>query len=237
VADYECYSDDMLSQMTQESDGVVSYQYSTGTISLTTLQRNVTGSGSTLWKTYVQSGDYLKVSTETKIYRIYSVTDDNHLILDEGYVGLTQTGVSYKVLRFKGISLKMTQALLKSQDPLLALPNDFKLGNTGAERGRNDFRLTMGANDIYKLSSTPRSHIIYESTTALSTGHNKKVYQVYLFNRSDKGVSTADLTGRMYMMVISGEKKSSTENMLDGMLNLDTVDLFEMVGRPLIKFD
>jgi hypothetical protein len=258
------------------SGAVTNYSYSTGTIpTLSPFATMIIGSTDTKWLTYARSGDYLRVASETKLYRILSITNDNTLALAEQYIGPTQTNINYQIIRLdvpgtnisnvvdrmpslKNLSgtsagitdhecysddemmFQMVQAQLKGQDPILALTNDFKLGNTGAERGRNDFRLTMGVNDIYKLSSTPRPHIIYESTTALPVGHYKKVYQIYLFNRSEKGgvnPNLTDLTGRMYMLVISGEKRSSTENMLDGLMNIDTIDLFEMVGRPLIKFD
>jgi hypothetical protein len=93
-------------------------------------------------------------------------------------------------------------------------------------------------NQIFKLSDTPRPQIYYESDISVISGHSKKVFQAYLFNMSAKGQITGqvDLTGRLYLMVVSGETKS-TENVLNGFFDADTVDLFELVGRPIIKFD
>ena len=62
---------------------------------------------------------------------------------------------------------------------------------------------------------------------------------MYLFNLSTKGLISGedDLSGRLYLMVISGETKSiiQTEISLNGYFNRDTVDIFEIIGRPIIK--
>jgi hypothetical protein len=146
---------------------------------------------------------------------------------------------------FHGVSF--TKAKQKMQDPLNAMVNDFVVGaSSSSKRGRNNFILTNGQNDIFKLSDTPRPHALYEYTQVFSVGHEFgwKVYQVYLFNMSAKGVISgeSDLTGRLYLMVISGETKPVPENtgepaqtLLNGFFNRDTVDLFELVGRPIVK--
>jgi hypothetical protein len=128
----------------------------------------------------------------------------------------------------------------KMQDPLNALVNDFMLGASSvSKRGRNNFLLTQGLNNIFKLSDTPRPQIYYDSVVALQAGHNRKVYQVYLLNQSAKGLiaGEADLTGRLYLMVVSGETKPVDPNevFLNGFFDRDTVDIYEIVGRPIVK--
>jgi hypothetical protein len=138
---------------------------------------------------------------------------------------------------FHGIYL--TQPKQKMQDPLNTLTNDFVLGSSStSKRGRNNFLLTNGQNSIFKLSDTPRPQILYEYAINLpESGHNRKVYQIYLFNQSAKDTGESDLTGRLYLMVISGETKpvDPTETSLNGFFNRDTVDIYELVGRPIIK--
>ena len=52
--------------------------------------------------------------------------------------------------------INFTNARQKMQDPLNALANDFVLGSSSTgKRGRNNFILTNGENDTYKLSDTP----------------------------------------------------------------------------------
>jgi hypothetical protein len=129
-------------------------------------------------------------------------------------------------------TLIITKPLMKLQDPLLTYINDFKLGNNGsAFRGRNDIRLTINGNDLYKIGLF-RPYIVYEDT---GTVRNKKVYQFYLFNKSGKGGSDPSLSGKLYLMVVSGEAVDQTANSLNPYTDRDTVDIFELVGRPIVK--
>ena len=145
---------------------------------------------------------------------------------------------------FHGLS--MTEPRQKMQDPMNALTNDFVIGtDSTSKRGRNNFLLTMGKNTTYKLSDTPRPQIIYEASGVFDpvhpfgVGHAVKVYQAYLFNMSAKGQITgeSDLTGRLYLMVVSGETKSINpfETSLNGFFDRDAVDIYELVGRPIVK--
>jgi len=45
------------------------------------------------------------------------------------------------------------------------------------------------------------------------------------------------LTGRLYLMVVSGETKPVDPNevFLNGFFDRDTVDIYEIVGRPIVK--
>jgi len=139
-------------------------------------------------------------------------------------------------------SLTNVQPLLEVHDPLQAIPNDFVLGDSVAKRGRNDLVLSINGNGAYKLgiNGKPRPQILYKSLdTELPEGHAKKVYQAYLFNRSAKGFLSegTDETGRMYLLVISGETPDPIRNLLNNFSNADTVDVYELDGRPIVKMD
>jgi hypothetical protein len=145
---------------------------------------------------------------------------------------------------FHGVSI--TEPRQKMQDPMNALVNDFVLGSSSSsKRGRNNFILTLGKNSTYKLSDTPRPQIIYDTagtfnpSTPFVAGAAVKVYQTYLFNMSAKGQITgeSDLTGRLYLMVLSGETRpiNPLETSLNGFFDRDTVDIYEIVGRPIVK--
>jgi hypothetical protein len=135
-----------------------------------------------------------------------------------------------------------TRPLHKMQDPMVTVPNDFKIGDDGtSKRGRNNFKLTQGQNSIFNLTKEPRPRIFYNGTITLAGGHSRKVYQTYIFNRSAKDMISgqADVTGRLYMMVVSGESvpQDVLDTSLNGFFSYDTVDLFEIVGRPVVKYD
>jgi hypothetical protein len=128
----------------------------------------------------------------------------------------------------------LTSPLIKKQDPLLAWVNDFKLGDSSsAFRGRNDFRLTAGDNTLFKIGSG-RPYVLYSDGDGVIT-RNKKVYQFYLFQKSDMGETDPSLTGKMYLMVVSGEAIDRDDNVLYPFTNRDTVDIYELVGKPIVK--
>jgi hypothetical protein len=124
----------------------------------------------------------------------------------------------------------------KLQDPLNALTNDYFLGQgTSAKRGRNDLKMTTGENPAFKVGSG-RPYIIYPETPTIPTDHNKKVYQFFLFMRSGMNYhSNPDLMGRLYLMVVAGETKDNTRNYLNPFSDKDVIDIFELVGRPIIR--
>jgi hypothetical protein len=127
------------------------------------------------------------------------------------------------------------------QSPLDTIVNDFQLGlnKPPTSRGRSYFKLsTQDKNTFIKLGIlTP--HINYGSISPLplDTGYIK-VYQAYLYNETyeDNSGFYRDLTGRIYLLVVSSETNKDTGNiMLNGFSDKDTIDIFELVGRPIIK--
>jgi hypothetical protein len=44
-----------------------------------------------------------------------------------------------------------------------------------------------------------------------------------------------DLLGKIYLMVIAGETIDSNRNYLNPFSDKDVVDIFELIGRPIIR--
>lgn len=157
-------------------------------------------------------------------------------------------GTPISVASFEG-SLYQTEPKLRGQDLLDTITNDFKVGTNSKSnsRGLQGLVLTEGKNDFIKLGFlTP--HIEYETvqavisgtaTTWTSTAGVKKVCQAYLFNSSvidSTDGDPLDLSGRIYMLVITSETSTTSgKTLLSAHTVNDTVDLFELEGRPIIK--
>lgn len=248
--------------ITSEGSGSLTLPvYNKGTAVFTQGSRFVPGIG-TDWGSYLSSGDYIKVPGSFLAHRIESVTNDTNLVLTELYTESTtvvpSVGDHYEVFKLDlsssgftnvidrmptytlndhlGVSDAMdfgnvttsylgTAPVKKVQDPLEALPNDIRVGvNSTAKRGRNGIILTKGSNPVYKLGNLS-PEIKYLPT---ASGLYKKVYQAYIFNK--------DSSGRLYLLVISGETgNSGISTIIDGRNGKDTVDIFELIGRPVIK--
>lgn len=118
----------------------------------------------------------------------------------------------------------------RSIDPTMAVVNTFRLGESVAKRGRNDVRL----GSLSTCAPEARPDVTY-LPLATEMYKGRKIYQAYLFNKSEKGTGGSDLTGRVYLAVISGERLGTTENRLNAFESADTVDLFEMQGRPIMR--
>lgn len=125
------------------------------------------------------------------------------------------------------------------QSPLDTIVNDFQLGvsKPSTSRGRTFFRLSDGENDFIKLGVlTP--YIKYGTLTWPTINGYKKVYQAYLYNQAyvDNASVHRDLTGKVYMLVVSSEtNQGDNQILLSGFSDRDAVDIFELVGRPIIK--
>jgi hypothetical protein len=142
---------------------------------------------------------------------------------------------------FAGILV--TNPLNHPHDPMNSIVNDFIVGSSStAKRGRNDFQLSISGNPAFKLTNPARPIVSY-AVASPAENKNLKVFQAYVFNRSAKSLiaNDGDLTGRLYLMVISGEVRPSNRaagnNVLNGFYDKDTVDLFEIVGRPIVRLD
>jgi hypothetical protein len=267
------------------SGAIVNYAYK-GDVSDTAaefigISNTVFGVG-TLWKSYVNTGDYIRKTDTSKYYRIKDIVTDTEITLFEQFLGVSEITQNYEIVRLDipgsvisniverlptlsvistdniteytcySDTLMMgndqgdvlfTSAKIKLQDPLNSFTNDFTLGSgTVAKRGRKDFQLTAGGNTVFKIGNG-RPYIIYPNTSELPAGHNKKVYQFYLFMRSGKGYYTiidpvgvtSDIMGRVYLMVVAGETVDSARNYLNPFSGTDVVDIYELIGRPIVR--
>jgi hypothetical protein len=135
-------------------------------------------------------------------------------------------------MMFEGADVNVvdTVPFFRSIDPTMAQVNDFKLGESAAKRGRSDVRL----GDMSTSAPEARPDVTYQPL-ATEMYNGRKVYQAYLFNKSEKGAGGSDLTGRVYMAVISGERLGTTENRLNAFESADTIDIFELQGRPIAR--
>ena len=98
--------------------------------------------------------------------------------------------------------------------------------------------MTEGGNNIYKIGEKT-AYIKYGTLVGWDSDKgNKKVFQAYLFNKAYKDATGTyrDLTGRLYLLVISSETDlNSSDVLLSPFSTKDTVDLFELTGRPVVK--
>jgi len=140
-------------------------------------------------------------------------------------------------LEYSGLSTKalFVDALSKINDPLSSPVNTFTIGdssNTDNEtsRGVTKIFLSDDAEDTIFNHLPKRPAIKYSSIDNIGTFY-KKLFQPYLFIIVDD-----DKIAKPYLAVISGETgNSSVLNELNNYSNRDTIDLFELVGRPIIK--
>jgi len=193
----------------------------------------------TLAETYVQDS----VSTQYEIIRLDTPANNISNIIDrmpthtiEDYTGKSSP---LNIVTLPEASFYETSPKVRIQDPLDTITNDFILGSTSKtnSRGRYNFLLTLGKNDIFRLGvQTPE--IFYENSTAWTSAlGTKKVFQAYLFNDAIITSGKAnDLTGKIYLLVIGSENSSSgPETKLNNTSETDVVELFELEGRPIIK--
>jgi hypothetical protein len=152
---------------------------------------------------------------------------------------LALAGVTGPITGFSNVSIYETSPKIRKQDPLDTIVNDFVVGSSSKtnSRGRYNFLLTLGKNDIFKLGfKTPE--ILYENSIAWTTTlGTKKVFQAYLFNDAIITSGKAnDLTGKIYLLIVGSENSSTgVENKLTSISETDVVELFELEGRPIIK--
>jgi len=128
-----------------------------------------------------------------------------------------------------------TDAVNYIQDPLKATPGTFVIGsasnlNNQTSRGVSDIILSSDPNDSNFQLSFKRPSIQYTTVSTSGTIY-KKVFQPYLYLKIDSNGVT-----KPYMAVISSESKNDTvETKINNYTDKDTIDLFELIGRPLIK--
>jgi len=123
-----------------------------------------------------------------------------------------------------------TRIIERTQD-ILDLPvNVINVGeNTTALDGRGRARISMPA-EFGPLGQNNLG-LVFETLDDYGTGVYQKTYQSYIFNKdvTRDGTSYGQVP---YLMVVSSDASSDIRK-FDPTSNLDTVDLFELPGRPL----
>jgi hypothetical protein len=199
----------------------------------------------TLAETFVEdsisTGAYRVIRFDTPNNNISNIMD---IMPTYGYDEFHGLGADINLGTQVGTALEVRnkEALQGPQDTIV---NDFQLGLTkpSTSRGRAYFKLsgdlsTVGKNSFIKLGVlTPYIKYGADITWSSDKGY-KKVYQAYLYNKAyvDNEGFYRDLTGKIYMLIVSGEtNQGSTPILLNGFSDKDVVDIFELAGRPIIK--
>ncbi len=119
-----------------------------------------------------------------------------------------------------GYPVLESRIMTKVQNIVDAPPNSVIYGVNTADRGRSTISIPNASLGYGNLG------LRFEKLDA--TGQYQKTYQSYILNK--------DNDGRLYLMVVASETdQSSHSRFFNERSNLDTVDIFEMPGRPITK--
>lgn len=226
--------------------------YAAGTATFVSGSANVAGVG-TLWQTFVAPGDLISANTyDSTKYVVKAVASDTQIEVTEG-LAYNAASTAYTVTR-KDVPMKpvanivdrlpilsdSTDALCKGEAISTATSDawpvlssrvmsavqdvvDVKgitLGSGGAaSRGRKTVSIPGAMYGVGALG------LKFEKLA--TTGNRQRTYQSYVFDRDD--------SGRLYLMVVGSEDDGvSASRFFDHMTGNDTVDLFELPGRPIL---
>jgi hypothetical protein len=113
-----------------------------------------------------------------------------------------------------------TRIISRVQDILDQIEENVNIGVNGADRGRSAIHIKDAPLGLGNLG------LKFESLTAAVAF--QKTYQAYVLNKENKG--------ELYLMVVGSESgNTSTSRFLDEKTDSDTVDIFRMPGRPLVR--
>jgi hypothetical protein len=238
---------------TSGSGTITNFTYSDGAANFNAGSNSIIGLG-TKWLINIQPG-YLITGPDAINYVISGVFADNNIALATPYQGSTVMGASYSItandkpsFRFPDIIDRLptlntsndstalngpiqingsepspmlyTRVMTQVQD-IVGLPAGVaEIGIGTADRGRTQIVMPpeygpLGRNNL-GLRFEP-----------LDMAQNyQKTYQTYVLNKNNNG--------RLYLMVVGSESgNDSTNRYLDHLHDTDTVDIFELPGRPL----
>ena len=247
--------------MTTAGSGTISdYSYNAGLANFTAGNTEIIGVlGTTKWLSAVgrdSSGNVLpgyviQSDSTADPYAIVTVYDDNHLVVSAP-VAFNQTNAAYHIIghdvpayppanvidrlpvlsnaedskgRNEAISTLVTdtyptlntRVISEIQDVTGLPPNSLNIGVASADRGRSGLAIA-GA----KIG-TGMIGLKFEKLDATASFH--KTYQSYIVESQP---------GRLQMMVVGSESdNTSAYGYFDPIQGIDTVDLFELPGRPI----
>ena len=117
-----------------------------------------------------------------------------------------------------GFPILDTRIISRVQDIIDSPANAVIFGTGGADRGRSAINISGAPLGMGNLG------LKFEKLD--STGYYQKTYQSYMLNK--------DNNGRLYLMVIASESdRSSMSRYFNERSDTDTVDIFEIPGRPI----
>ena len=203
----------------------------------------------------LQAGDYIyKSSRPSERYRIASVPSSTQLVLQDPYFG-TSESVSFAVVRkdvpasgsfcvvdrlpsvtsMSGMASNAaigsigstTVAGLASSataEPLASSDSDVSVGNVGqVYHGRTGLLLSISGSGTYQR---PEQYPDVCYGPVAGATQDTRLYQGYLFSE--------DGTGRLYLAVQAAENPPNNDLVrFTGSKGIDSVDVFELLGRPL----
>jgi len=242
---------------TAGSGSIVNYTYSEGTVKFTRNSTDIVGTG-TKWASYIKSGYEITLdSTSNKSYIISNVLNDTQIQLsspaeeNSPAIGETYTikapdqseamanvidrlptynddndglakneNISTAVT--DGNPVLETRIISRPQDMVQLQPGNVIFGVNTADRGRTTIHMDsteapLGLNNL---------GLRFEKLD--STGEYQKTFQSYILNKENKG--------NLYLMVIGSETDNTgASRFFSEFSNNDSVDIFELPGRPLLK--
>ena len=236
---------------TAGSGAMTDYTYTVGTATFVVDSTVVNGSG-TQWSSNVREGNYIyRTADTTRVYEITTIVDDDTLyIKNDAATSATGSYVIYakdqpyfnhsNIIdrlpalysnadasgKSEGISTRITEdvpvletrIVSKTQDIVDLDPNAAIIGVHTADRGRSQVSLPGTKFGLSNLG------LSYE--TLDTTGAYQKTYQPYVLNQNNDG--------NLYLMVVASETdNTSTVRMLNHKSDADSVDLFNLPGRPI----
>lgn len=237
---------------TAGSGGITDVSYSEGSASFTAGDSTVQGTG-TEWLSYAHSGDIISAdSLPDKGYKIetlidngtltvsspaedtvsgaYTITTEDqpssgrHNIIDrlatfdkQNDASGMNDGISTAVTDLN--SVINTKIVSNVQDIADSSVNSAIIGENTADRGRSTINL---------YGPLGRGNLGLRFERLDTSGHYQKTFQPYILNENNDG--------RLYLMVVGSETDNdSTSNFFNQASNLDTVDIFELPGKPVTK--
>lgn len=235
---------------TAGSGAITDTTYSTGTATFTLDSTTVQGTG-TGWLSGAKAGYVIHSDTApTKKYAITEVLAEDSLTISTksefsagGSYSITAEGVPFYRANIMdrlptydstndsngrsenistavsdGFPVLETRIVSKVQDIVDSTAGSVVFGVNSADRGRSQVHIPDAPLGLGNLG------LKFEKLD--STGNYQKTYQSYILNKENNG--------RLYLMVVGSETDgSNSSRYLNEGSNLDTVDIFEMPGRPL----
>jgi hypothetical protein len=223
---------------------ITDYSYNGGTASFHQDSSIVNGFGNTRWLSSAKAGYFIsKDASASKQYLIKQVYNDNTLFMTEAW----KLGDGTSAYHITGKDMPATPSNIVDRLPVLSNVEDAECLSDNISTAVTDKYptletrkisaprdilgkgpITIGVNNADRGMSGVRdsqSNAIGLKFEKLdSTGNFQKTYQSYI----------VDVESNLYLMVVGSESdNTSATRYFDPLIGADTVDIFEIPGRPL----